>query len=458
MKKALVLSLLVVFGAALVDSAQLTGEWDTWLKLNISSFGLDSFYSYLDVSYSVGGWTLSADTVLDKTGLSQLWFEGIGALGAFNFWSLAVFNPSSTTPAFMEFDNGAEVSIAGVDIYALFAIAPVDGKIGTGFAFGGIGTAGDIRIGAEVTFNLDSQLWGIFLYGLNGWVTDWTWTYCAAVGGTDVWNPIWLLGSVPSGLAPLQSDCAVVFSYVTAVAQFPICCADVYVFAAFSCAKVFENLSFLAKNVDIGIPWLKLYQLGITYDIDGKTIGTYFQVNTGDVVCFKPYFTVNWTGTEIQGITLNALTLSCTLGGCEFYWGHIFENTMSKVSGSYWITNPLTNEPGFAEFYFLPLGGGLSRYDPCYWYVLDGETEIMPNEVFGVQCDEDSCCGGLFSFGISNFFSTTADVKYIGIFGWMGTYIELHVGVGSNVNLIGGINVTAFDAVDALTFGVNVAW
>ncbi|MEN6368397.1 MAG: hypothetical protein ABFD77_01705 [Thermotogota bacterium] len=459
MKKALVLSLFVMLGVGIACSAQLQGEWDTWLKLNIHpTFGLGSFYSFLDVQYLVGGWTLEAATVINDAGLSNLWFEAYGSLGAFSMWSLAAFDP--VTPAFTTFENGAEVSIAGVDLYALFAIQNFVPGYGSGFAVGGIGTAGDIRIGAEITWNLSPNLWGIFLYGLNGWVTDWTYLTCSAVGSDDLWNPVWSVG----GLSVIQSNCAVVFSYITAVAQFPICCADVYVMARFSCTG-FDCLGFLAKNVDIGLDWLKLYQLGVTYTLTDKDIGLFFQVVTGDVVCFKPYFSVQFdeASAAIQGITLNALTLTCTVGGCEFYWGHIFNNLMNKVSGSYWESGPCgTTQPGFANFYFIPLGLGLTRYGlgaagDCYWYVMASGTKYMPNEVFGVQCDEDSCCGGLFSFGVNNFFNTTDSVA-TGIFGWMGTYAELTVGVGSNISLIGAMNVTAANGVEYIILGVNVAW
>jgi len=454
MKKALVLSLFVMLGVGFASSAQLQGEWDTWLKLDITpTFGLNSFYSFLDIQYLVGGWTLEAATVIDKTGVSQLWFEAYGSLGAFSAWSLVYFDP--VTPKFGGFENGVELSIAGVDMYALFAIQETGNGIGSGFALGGIGTAGDIRIGAEITFNLGSNLWGIFLYGLNGWVTDWTYSFCSAVGGTDLWQPIWYTGA----LGVIQTGCEVVFTYITAVAEFPICCADVYVMARFSC-EGFDCLGFLVKNVDIGLDWLKIYQLGFTYTLTDKNAGIFFQVVTGDIVCFKPYFTVQFDEdtAAIDGITLNALTLSCTVGGCEFYWGHIFNHLMNKVSGSYWESGPCgMTQPGFANFYFMPVGLLLSRYTDCVWSVTDDMTTYYPNEMFGIQCDEDSCCGGLFSFGVNNFFNTT-DSAATGIFGWMGTYAELTVGVGSNISLVGALNLSELNGVEWILMGVNVAW
>jgi len=487
MKKALVLSLFVMLGVGFASSAQLQGEWDTWLKLDLDPFQLNSFYSFLDIQYLVGGWTLEAATIVDEDGLDAVWFEAYGSLGAFSAWSLVLFDPA--TPALLTFENGVELSIAGVDMYALFAIQdaywadvwfngastlPIGVDYGSGFAVGGIGTAGDIRIGLEVTWNLHPNLWFVFLYGLNGAVTDWTYTGCAS----DIWYPYWYVGA----LGIVQTSCDVVFSYITAIAEFPICCADAYVGVMFSCDG-FECLSFLVQNIDIGLDWLKIYELSINYSIDSKDIAFAFQVVTGDIVCFKPYFTIV-NGDDyftLDGITLSALTLSCTVGGCEFYWGHIFEHCMVRYAGWMWESciAPAGTYP--EDYYFGALGNGLVRSPgACKWGVNAGTVLLpdmwYPDEVFGIQCDEDSCCGGLFSFGISNFFladvaaqeeanacegrkvARVAPADLTGIFGWMGTYVELTVGVGSNVSLVGGMDVSALNGVEFITMGVQVAW
>jgi hypothetical protein len=230
----------------------------------------------------------------------------------------------------------------------------------------------------------------------------------------------------------------------------------------FSCDG-FDFLSFLTKNINIGLDWLKIYELGITYTIDAKDIGFSFQIVSGDVVCFKPYFTVemgtNAGGSPMfDGITLNALTLKCDVGGCEFYWGHIFDFNMTRFAGWMWPTTAY-GYPYLDDYHFGPLGNGLVRSPaPCIWKVVDGLDIYYPNEVFGVQCDEDSCCGGLFSFGISNFFSSDLAAPYTGIFGWMGSYFQLSAGIGSNISVIGGLNITEFNGVDFITIGFELAW
>jgi hypothetical protein len=425
-----------------------------------------------------------------------------------------IFDPviaGTTDAAFGDLEFGAEVSIAGVDIYALFAVQDLYygemfwygsssytepmGNIGTGFALGGIGTAGDIRIGAEVTWNLYPSLWFVFLYGLNGAVTDWTNQYCTS----DVWYPYWILG----GMGIIQTGCDVVFSYLTVVAQFPICCADVYVMAEFSCDG-FDYLSFLARNIDIGLDWLQLWGLGITYSVNSKDIAFDFQVTTGDIVCFKPYFTVVTDGFDastgenqgffLDGITLNALTLSCTLGGCEFIWGHIFDPMMMRFTG--WMFETWGG-PYLDDYHFNAVGGGISRSPTACMFRVGGATVTTvsatgtttanayyyPNEMLTIQCDEDSCCGGLFSFSVNNFFmteiwlpeTTVGDdplnptygstwsanhtlAQLTGLFGWFGSYIELSAGIGSNVSIVTGLKVTALNGTEQIKFGLKVVW
>jgi len=476
MKRALVLSLFVVLMAAFMGSAQeFKGEWDSVLKLNITDPALPTvgFYSFLDTQYVVSGFTLEAATIIDETGLANIWFEAYGTLGAFSMWSLVGFDP--TTPEFVNFENAVEVSIAGVDIYGLFGILPLaddpltttvdESGIGSGFALGGIGTAGDIRVGVEFTSNLYPNLWFVMLYGLNGAVSDWTYTNCTS----DIWYPKWSVGA----LSAIQSDCTSVFSYITAVVEFPICCADIFAMAEFSC-EGFDFMSFLVKNLDIGIPWLNIYELGITYTVDAKVIDFAFKVVTGDVVCFKPYWSIVTKdgGITLDGIKLNALTLSCDVGGCEIFWGHIFDFDQVRYAGWMWPTNPSLGSvaaPYTDDYRFDAVGGGLTRLyvANCAFSVVDtaptpDDVRYYPNEVFGFQCDEDSCCGGLFSFSVNNFFLSElpagAPVGLTGIFGWMGSYVELTAGIGSNLSVIGGLKITALNDVEFITMGFELAW
>jgi hypothetical protein len=49
MKRALVLCLFVVLGAACAAAAEFQAEWDTWLRLDLSpALAMEDFYSFLD--------------------------------------------------------------------------------------------------------------------------------------------------------------------------------------------------------------------------------------------------------------------------------------------------------------------------------------------------------------------------------------------------------------------------
>jgi len=500
MKRALVLSLLVVIGLAFAGSAQtFAGEWDTYLGIDVNEtdIGLAGFYSFLDMQYLIGGWTFESASLLSSAGLVGQWFEAYGSLGAFSAWSLLAFDP--TLPAFLTFENVAEISIAGVDVFAAFAIADTywagittndcqtaaTGVVASGFALGGIGTAGDVRIGLEVTWNLYPTLYSVWLYGVYGGVSDWSWQPC-----NYIWDGRWFLG----GLAPIQTGCDVVFSYLTAMVEFPICCATITGMAMFDCATGFDFLNIVVKDIDLGIPWLKIWGMGITYTVAEKNIGYYFQLVGGDAVCFTPYLSVKMYENYFDGIQLDALTFACDIGGCTFNWGHIFDRAWMSYSGSpqnpFWPYYPgasYFSEGAEYSHYFTPTGSITTR-SYCSFRVDTGITEsdedcpdalgpyavyAYPNEMFGLSCDQDSCCGGLFSFDVYNFFHTTADTAGVldrgdgdnedatgmtGIFGWMGTYVEVHIGIGANSTVTTGLTVTAKNGVETFLVGFELGW
>ncbi|MGD9675974.1 MAG: hypothetical protein AB7V19_04745, partial [Candidatus Bipolaricaulia bacterium] len=71
MKWALVLTLVVVVAAAVAGSAQLQGEWNTLVWLDLSpTFDLAEFYSFFDIQYLMGGWMLEAAALVDQLGLN----------------------------------------------------------------------------------------------------------------------------------------------------------------------------------------------------------------------------------------------------------------------------------------------------------------------------------------------------------------------------------------------------
>ncbi len=461
MKRALVLGLFVVLGAACAASAEFQAKWDTWLRLDLSpALALEDFYSFLDLRYGTSSLTAAAAALVSPDGLDAVWFEAYGSVGAFSAWSLLFFDPNEGLDSqFSLFQNAAEISIGDVDLYAIFAMQDVfgGGTIGSGLAFGAIGTAGSCRFALEVTSNLEPLLFPILRYGLYAGLTDWTYTLCSS----DIWYPYWIIGGYD--VLVDEDTCEVFVSYVTGIAELPICCADIFLGATFNC----EGLGFfslLVEDVDFGIDWLKIYGFSITYFLNWKHIELWTAVETGEVVCFKPYFTVHYDhelATEFGPVTLNALTLSCWALGCEFYWGHLFDRQMVHYDGRMYYPTYFYGGPHFDEFGFEPIGVGLVSLNEqfeCAWVAWDGDDAYLPNEVIGFRCDEDSCCGGLFSIAVSSFFSTEYDEPITGLFGWMGSYVELAAAVGPHMELVGALNVSALNGADSITMGVEVAW
>jgi len=463
MKRALVLCLFVVLGAACAAAAEFQAEWDTWLRLDLSpALAMEDFYSFLDLRYVTSSLTAEAAALVSPDGLDAVWFEAYGSVGAFSAWSLLCFDPNSDFGSeFTLFQNAAEISVGGVDFYAVMAMQDVSwvglGWIGSGFALGGIGTVDGCRFAVEVTSNLEPLLFPILRYGLYAGLTDWTYTLCSS----DIWYPYWIIGGYD--ILVDEDTCEVLISYVTAIAEFPICCADIYLGATFDCDGL-GFFSLLVEDVDFGIDWLKIYGFSITYFLNWKHIELWTEIETGDVVCFRPYFTIHYDHeltTEFGPVTLNALTLSCWALGCEFYWGHLFDREMVHQSGRMYYPTYFYGGPHFDQFGFEPTGVGLvslnERFE-CAWVEWAGAEFYAPNEVIGFRCDEDSCCGGLFSVASSSFFSTEYDVPITGLMGWMGSYAELAAAIGPHVELIAALNVTALNGVDSITMGVEVAW
>jgi hypothetical protein len=294
MRNALALGLFVVLGVAFVSSAQLSGEWYTSLKLDLDPFGTYEtpsgwqepfFYSVLDIQYLVGDWTFAAAAEISTTQVNTMkftyydvWFEAYGSLGPFSSWSLLALSTSSfqgsQQPVWEVFQSGAALTIGGVDTYALFALLALS-DMGIppliGSALGAIGTAGDCRLGAEISFSLSarSSLWQVFRYGFEGAIVDWDHRPC-----NRLWSPGWYTGN--QYVMPVAFGCDVVFTRFSGIAEIPTSCADIYVGIMFDC-EGFDFLSFFAEDIDIGLDWLKIYGLSITYYVDEKDFASWFR-------------------------------------------------------------------------------------------------------------------------------------------------------------------------------------
>jgi len=425
MKRALVLTLLVFGLGAAVFAGPLSGSWTTSIKFDPQpTFAVTSFSSVLDVDYTVGAWTFGSTAIFTLDAFDNVFFTAQGTLGAFEFRSMLDFEP--VPAAFMSWTNAGKLSIAGVDIFGLFVVDNVGTAaaplIGTGATFGLSGSAGDVSITGTIQFNMYNYTYYFHNYGYAWAVARDAYQSCG------VWYK-------PSGLPyGVQTEsCTLSWSGVGILVDFPFTCLDVQMELSFSCENGFDSVAFYLTGFDLGISWLALEEIDITFTVDSKTVDLYWDVVLGDAVCVTPYITLEGDGASISGLTLNALLLSYSFNGVTFKAGEIFDNTWYT-----WALNGTMKTWGFTST------GGLS------WSCIYNEAY---DEFFGIVIDGDSCCGGAFNVGIYNFFDTSEST----LFAWQETLASLSVGVGTNTSVQFGLSLMN-DGVNWFTLGATFTW
>jgi len=465
LKKALVVAMVMVLGLGLAAWAgSFSGEWNSKVSFDLSAgagsaITLAGFQSFIDVQYGVGTFTFESSTLFREAGLLGQWFEAFGTLGAFQVWSLLTFDPANAL--FVDFEAVVDVSIAGVEIYAGAALQDPSwngtwtssvysvptGDVGFGSLFGVIGTAGDLKVGGEIDFNVSPLIHWVWHYGVFGGVTDWTYFVC---------DPYDIEGAAWQSLTVIQTDCTTAFSYATFYAEYPWACADILAYLEFSCDG-FTGFSIGVENVDFGLSWLNIYAFEVNFTTQSKSTGLWFDIAVADTVCFTPYIEVvteEGSNYSITGLELNALTVSYDLAGCTIGWGQIFDHEWVRHSG--WMTG-YNYAPYADNWYFTPTGG-ITRNEGYGCAAAFGSgNDVYPNEYFGIACDSDSCCGGALSFGVHNFLMSDAGASMYGIFGWLGTYASVNVGIGSNMNVMAGMKVD-YESLQSFTIGFALTW
>jgi hypothetical protein len=417
MKKALVLGLLVLGLGAAVYASPLTGSWATTIRFDGNPLAILNFESILQVDYTVGGWVLGANAIFNATAFDNLFFEADGQLGAFRFNSMLDFEPQ--TPSFMAWTNAATLSLAGVDVFALFAVENLGTAdvpiIGSGAILGLTGSAGDISWSIVNGFNM--PVTGTMGYYWYAYGYDWMIARDAYQSSCGVFGA-WYKPSTTPWTVQTQG-CCVCWSGTSIYVDFPFTCLDVTAYVEFTCAVGFSGFGFAITGIDTGLGWLTIPELDIDFGIKSKALTTYFALEFGEWGCVRPYFQLLGAGNEIQGIELYALALSYSFNGVTFKAGEIFAGEDDTYGG--WLN-------GSAYDYGWSKTGGFTStciYKDAY------------DEYFGIEIDGDSCCGGSFKVGIYNFFDIQATTA---LFDWQEMLASVSLGIGSNTTLYFGVS------------------
>ena len=402
MKRALVFSLICVFGLGIGVAAQsFTGSWSTDITFTIPTVVVTGMLSALSVDYTVGGWTFGTNMYVDETKLIDLNFDIGGQLGAFGFYSFLQFDP--TGPEFTSWENVVTLSLAGMDLYGVFALQEMATDLtGAGYAIGGHGVAGDVEIWAEVAFNLGSMLSTYRTYGAAGGLADWG----AGYDYTCAWSS--------GGSLTVQTDtCVATFSTAKIIIEVPLTCLDFLVWVNFDCVDGFSSISFDLNDIDLGAGWFQLDDLDITFTATDKSISELdFTVTLGDAICVTPYFDLDHDVAVIEGIDLDALLLSYTYNGVTIKAGEYFYTTRNYYKG-------------------FTKSGSLSSQTNC---VVTGADEFI-----GIWYDGDSCCGGLTGASLVTFFDAADDTG--GLFDFLLIVADVEVGIGTGFSIRGGMEI-----------------
>jgi len=460
MKKALVISLLVVTGLGLAAFAgPFSGMWNTCIALDLSNadaLALDDncgFNSWLDLHFATCGWDFHSFAWFGTDGLGVMRFQAGGSVGAFSGFSYLDFLPGVDDAAkFNQWLSGVDISIAGVELYGYFdveryrycspagAVVWTD-DVGSGSLIGVKGTAGDCTIQAEALFNLSS-------YATFGEVDPWvgyTFGDFLAYAGIAAFAENCLRGCYSMTIADeafniIQTDCVVAWSGAHVEVAFPFACVEtVKLYANFSCTNGFDYFRVNLNDIDSGVccGWLLIDDIDIKWNVQTKSV---VKVDIDFVVgdtCFTPYFEWNSdvfggnSGFKLDDLTLYAFALDYNWNGLQFYSITLLDtdNYTLAWDGSVWRTD---------------VAGMPASLESCLWW----GTYACANdydELFRICADADSCCGGLFSFCVDNWFDIGSDTEGVssGIFGWMETEVKLNFGVGSGITLSTDFSVLA---------------
>ena len=365
MKKALVLSLVLVLGLGMAVFAEdLSGTWKTTLTINpiaLPGPGVGTFLDFtsdLTVIYDIGGWTFTSFSSISDLGWTSQTFAAEGALGAFSFGSLLTFDPLAVSPDFfVSWNVTGGVSIAGMTFDADFTLTP--GEVA--LILGGSGSTGVVDIDVEMTFG-DLTLPGC----------DFNWTG------------------------------------VVITVDFPFCvCAEVAATLTFSCDG-FVSATFGVTGIEIpNLPWVTIGAL-LTFLPDSKDVVLTPAFDFGVDVCFDLYISVDWDWTNtlrLGDIYIEGIGISCEIGGVEFtgitFWdngpGTATVPAAPDLLGYYEMYKISTTETaccGDFDFdiavYFDELGGSLFE---VALFVANFSYELGDNFTFSLGFEYDVTFG-----------------------------------------------------------------
>jgi hypothetical protein len=334
MKRALVLSLICALGFAFTGmAASLTGYWDTEVTIDPQAAwpGALTLTSDIQVVYTVGDWAFTSFTSLSELGWVDQTFDAAGVLGAFSLSSALDLDPAG---AFDSWVTTGAVSIAGVTFGMEFEIDGTDAYL----TLSGSGVAGDVTVGAVVTF------------------------------GDDV-----------------TVGCDLPWTGVTIDVGFPFCCADIALVLDFDCTGFVEACFSVGGIAIPNIPWLTL-DAEVCFTLEEKIVTLTPSFEFGTIACFTIDLDFASAGgvmapLTVGDIVISGIGLTCDIGAVTFSGYTDF--TAMNPEYFEWYTIETNDDVCCGvfnfdlTFYFLD--GGVALFDVA---LIEANMEMSISETF----------------------------------------------------------------------------
>jgi len=321
MKRALVLSLVVVLGLGVGAFAQLSGSWESSLSFDL---GAATFADYIvdltstfAMDYTVAGWTFASESGFDLHGFANQAFSVEGQLGAFEFSSKAAFSPAAASvwtypsitlvnnvptlcadatpvtfaPKFLSLDATASVSIAGVNASVFVLMDQSNMYVETlNYAF---------KIGTPV-LQTSSVAWTSILTGASGIPnqngTGAKITLSGSVAGLDITSYTYFNLKESDKRSAFCPELGKRGVFYIPVAGCGVAFTEEYV--------MFEGLTFGCVEFSAGLKILCTGFDSLKLVANGIDLGGWATLNIGII------FTTNHKGLDLC-LTMNELSFSC---------------------------------------------------------------------------------------------------------------------------------------------------
>jgi len=436
----------------------LSGTLATTIALDFSggAFGIQTdsdTYSQLEIDYTLSDWAFGSISTFSMSGLDTQEFFAAGSLGLIVFDSRLLFFPiagsgsglisdtKSANGVEHVYDFGALYFVNSVSVTSI-TVVPVgtqwriktsqDGIVWSDLPY--VSPSGPVHVGelaryvgiyvatggayideSGLTVSVSGESWtGTARYATSGMTLTAQWAL--ASGGSDL--TLGINSSVGSASVDgklyfdvVRPDCSLCFDKVTVKVRSSLACVDSVTTTLEIDEEGFEELSFAATGLPLGVAGMS-FGGKLAFSLTEKSLQLTPTLDMWDTACFTLYASLvpgSGGALDISGISLYGIRMVASLNGVKFE-SLTYLDDIHHTKANYW-------------------------------------------EMFRIEVDGDTCCGGGFDFEVTTHFGKT----HATLFDWAETEFNGEFGFGENYVFSNYVSFTSA-GIDELAFGVGVSW